>query len=168
MSYCVAFTRDLYAIAVPYSRGGRSEAQHNIPTTSQKSPNPIKSINPKKSDISSNLLYRRRPKKTIEQLMFAMCCLVQHHQPNATSQHHQPNTTSQHHQPTPPTPPAQHHQPTQPTPPWARPVPGIALKRARAQARTARALKRARAQARTCSSSSMHTLSRYLIKKEEH
>ena len=29
MSYCVAFTRDLYAIAVPYSRGGRSEAQHN-------------------------------------------------------------------------------------------------------------------------------------------
>ena len=29
MSYCVAFTRDLYAIAVPYSRGGRSEAQQN-------------------------------------------------------------------------------------------------------------------------------------------
>ena len=33
MSYCVAFTRDLYAIAVPYSRGGRSEAQHNIRRT---------------------------------------------------------------------------------------------------------------------------------------
>ena len=31
MSYCVAFTRDLYAIAVPYSRGGRSEDQLNAP-----------------------------------------------------------------------------------------------------------------------------------------
>ena len=29
MSYCVAFARYLHTIAVPYSRGGRSEAQHN-------------------------------------------------------------------------------------------------------------------------------------------
>ena len=31
MSYWVAFTRYPHAIAVPYSRGGRSEAQHNSP-----------------------------------------------------------------------------------------------------------------------------------------
>ena len=30
MSYCVTFTRYLYAIAEPCSRGGRSEAQRNI------------------------------------------------------------------------------------------------------------------------------------------
>ena len=31
MSCCVPFTRYPLAIVMPYSRGGRSEAQHNIP-----------------------------------------------------------------------------------------------------------------------------------------
>ena len=31
MPHWIAFTRSPQAIAVPYSRGGRSEAQHNAP-----------------------------------------------------------------------------------------------------------------------------------------